>query len=353
MSTHTAPIRARWALVALLAGLALSAGCEADKPAPAANTVQPSGPWTLVRWLKSRSDTEAGRGEAVERRLALTPSCSGGKCSIAVRPDGVGGTYLPEGYTAPESAKPLTKPFTLTWKGSTGTYEYVEPPEVVSCTAVGGTVVPDGYEVTSTTTLTFTPAKDGRPAALRGTYTDRARGVGAGVSAKCTDFDSAWTVAAAPTRAGLDQAVNLAGKYLVTEVVEAVEPGGQRPPGYAGILIDTATMARTAAGYTISGTGPPPANLTPGTAGWGGDTSVPAVCNLGAGDIAGGFARVEHWAQLRPVATTEAGTPILTGRWSLRFAPTPVGAAAGCGGSSNLGYVLLVPKASVQGGPVG
>ncbi|GIG59887.1 hypothetical protein Lfu02_42590 [Longispora fulva] len=336
------------AVVAVLAGLALSAaGCEADKPAPAVNTVQPSGSWTLVRWLKSRSDTEAGRGQAVERRLALTPSCAAGKCAVAVHPDGVGGGYLPEGYTAPDADAADKAPYTLSWKGSTATYEYAAAAEVVSCTAAGGTVVPAAYEVTSSTTLTFTPAKDGRPAALRGTYTDRARGVGAGVAAGCTDFDTVWTVAAAPSLTKPDTGVDIAGKYLVTEVVQLVEPGGQRPPGYAGILIDTATVARSGTGYTLSGTGPPPATLAATATGWGGETSTPAVCNLGAGDIAGGFARVEHWDQVRPVATTGQGTPVLTGRWSLRFAPTPVGAAAGCGGSSNTGYVLFVPKASI------
>ncbi|MEV6520358.1 hypothetical protein AB0M43_00275 [Longispora sp. NPDC051575] len=347
MRTNVARDGAGLVLGVLLAGTVLTAaGCtdEERKPAdPAPNTAQPSGSWTVVRWLKSRSDTEAGHGEALERRLTLTPSCGAGRCDIAVKPDGANGTYLPEGYASPDPPK-AGAPYTLSWKD--GGYEHVDPASLVSCTAVGGTVVPDGYEVTSTTTLTFTPPKDGKPAALRGTYKDRAKGVGPGIAAKCTDFDSEWEVAGAPTRAALDEAVDLAGKYVVTEVVQAVEPPGARPPGYSGNLFDPAVVAKAAPGWTVTGTGPP-ATLTAGAGGWGGETSTPMACNLGAGDIAGGFTRVETWSRLRPVVSTAQGAPVLTGRWSLRFVPTPAGAAAGCAASSNTGYVLFVPAGAV------
>jgi hypothetical protein len=331
--------------VALMAvGLTLAAcgddaGPSGSATSAPANTARPEGSWTMVRWLDRRSDTSADRGRAVERRLALTPSCPTGPCDVAVKPGGVGGTYLPEGYTASANARPPT-PYTLSWQEASGTYEFAEGPVKVSCTTADGRSVPDGYEVTSTLSLTFTP---GPPAALRGTYTEKVKGIGAGIAAKCTDHEAFWTVAAAPTVTALDQEVDLAGTYVVTEVVEAVVPAGSRPPGFAGILVPSAKVAKAESGFTITGTGATSAMLSAGATGWGGEASSSAACEPGGRTVADGFSQTERWSALLPVVSTEAGRPVLVGRWESQWTPTAAGASAGCTASSNKGYVLLVP----------
>jgi hypothetical protein len=315
---------------------------NAPPPSAQSNTTRPEGSWTLVRWLVRRSDTATGRGQAVERRLALTPSCATGPCDIAVKPDGVDGTYLPDGYTASATSRP-PRPYTLSWKEATGTYEFVDPPAKVSCTTADGQVVPDGYELTTTTSVTFAPGPSGRPATLRGTYTEKVTGV----AAKCTDYEATWTVAAAPTSTALDDGVDLAGTYVVTEIVEAVVPAGSRPPGFAGILVPSATIAKTAAGYTVSGTAPKPTELAPAATGWGGEASAPGACEAGGTTVPDGYTQTERWSRLRPAVSTEDGRPIIVGLWQTQWAPTPAGTSAGCPATSNKGYVLFVPASAV------
>jgi hypothetical protein len=329
-----------WAVLGLV--LASCGGEPATNgPAPSAqsNATRPEGSWTLIRWLVRRSDTATGRGQAVERRLALTPSCAAGPCDIAVGPDGVGGTYLPEGYTASASARP-PQPYTLSWKSATGTYEFVDPPAKVSCTTAEGQVVPDGYELTTTTSVTFAP---GPPATLRGTYTEKVTGI----AAKCTDYQATWTIAAAPTSTAVDDRVDLSGTYVVTEIVEAVVPAGSRPPGFAGILVPSATIAKTASGYAVSGTAAKPTDLVAAATGWGGEASAPGACEPGGRTVAGGYDQTERWSRLRPVVSAEDGRPVVVGLWQTQWTPTSAGTAAGCPATSNKGYVLFVPTSAV------
>jgi hypothetical protein len=315
-------------------------GSNGAPPSSAASgATRPEGSWTLVRWIVRRSDTATGRGQAVERRLALTPSCANGPCDIAVKPGGAGGTFLPEGYTASATARVPT-PYTLSWKQATGTYEYVDPAVKVSCTTAEGQVVPDGYELTTITSVKFTP---GPPATLRGTYTEKVTGL----AAKCTDYEAVWAVAAAPTSTALDQGVDIAGTYVVTEIVEAVVPAGSRPPGFAGILVPSSKIAKAGAGFAISGTAPKPADLTAAATGWGGEASAPATCEAGGRTVADGYTQTERWSGLRPVLSTEDGRPIIVGRWQSEWSPTPTGTSAGCPAASNKGYVLLVPASAI------
>jgi hypothetical protein len=328
--------------MALCLMLASCGGDSGSNPAPQpSNAARPEGSWTLVRWLVRRSDTTTGRGQAAERQLSLTPSCPTGPCDVAVKPDGFGGTYLPEGYTVSATSRP-PGPYTLTWTPASGTYEFVDPPAKVSCTTAEGKVVPDGYELTSTTSVTFTP---GSPAALRGTYTEKVKG--AGVAAQCTDYEAVWTIAAAPTSAALDQAVDLAGTYVVTEVVEAVEPAGSRPPGTAGILVPSATVAKTASGYSVTGTAAKPTGLAATADGWVGEGTAPAACEPGDRTVPDGYTQKEQWSRMRPVVSTEDGRPVVVGLWQSQWSPTAAGASAGCPATSNKGYVLLVPTSAV------
>jgi len=301
----------------------------------------------MVRWLKSRSDSAtAGRGQAVERRLSLKPACDGGGCDVAVTPDGPDGTYLPEGYASLGGRKRI-EPYTFTWKKATKTYENVAPSTLSSCTNAEGKVIPDAYEFTSTTSLRFTPQEDGRPAVLRGTYTEKSKGVGAGVQAKCTDYESVWNVAAAPTQTTTDDKTDLAGTYLVTEIVETVVPTGSRVPGFAGILLPSSKVEKTATGYTVSGAGSKPAALASGSTGWSGKVSSPTSCTPGQSDIPDAYTLAESWSKLRPVVSTENGKPVISGRWQADWTPTAAGTSAGCTALKNHGYVIFVPQASL------
>jgi hypothetical protein len=299
-----------------------------------------------VRWLTSRSDSTIGRGQAAERRLAFAPSCDTGRCDIAVKPDGMNGTYLPEWYTAVADAKPPT-PYTLTWTEATGTYEFVDQRSLVSCTTVDGTVVPNGYEITSTTSVRFVAGAAGRPPALRGTYTEKSTGVGAGIAAKCTDYETSWTIAAAPTSVAPNDQVDLAGTYVTTEVVESVLPAGTRAPGYAGILLPSAKVEKAGSGYAISGTAPKPVDLSFSASGWAGAATSSTTCGTETRSVPDGYDQTERWSRLRPVGSTEDDRPIIVGHWESDWAPTPAGAAADCAAAGNRGYVILIPAESV------
>jgi hypothetical protein len=336
-------------VVGLLAALTACGG-EAPDPTPGPpeepNTTRPEGAWTSVRWLSRRSDTTVGLGQATERRYLIEPTCDSGPCDLVVSPNGAEGSYLPDGYPQPDPTPAPAEGFTLAWQPATSTYEYAQPPQRRSCTTVDSRVVPDAYEVATKFTLTFTPAAGGTPAALRGTYTESAKGVGAGIAAKCTDYEAEWTFASAPTRDAPDDQADLSGTYVVTEVVAQVEPPGRRAPGFAGILLPASTVAKVETGFTITGTAAAPATLTLGPTGWSGEVTGAASCGSGAGAVAGGFTQVERWTDLQPVATTAAGDPVLTGQWEGTWTPT-AGNEARCTAERNQGYVLLIPKSAL------
>jgi hypothetical protein len=317
-------------------------------PSAQPNVARPEGPWTAVRWLTSRSDATSGFGQATERRYRFEPACAAGPCDIVVIPNGADGSFLPDGYVGSEPTPGPAENFTLTWQAATSTYEYVQPPTRRSCTTVDSRVVPDAYESATKITLRFSPPAAGRPAALHGTYAESAKGVGAGIAAKCTDYESVWTIAGAPDRTAPDPATDLAGTYVVTEVVEEVRPAGERAPGFAGILLPSSTVARAGSGYTIGGTAAAPVTLSLTPTGWGGKASAPAACGEGEEAIPDGYTQTEEWIDLRPVAVTAAGDPVMVGRWDSRWEPT-AGNESRCPASSNKGYVLLIPRAATSG----
>ena len=302
-----------------------------------------------MRWLNSRSDSTEGLGQALERRVSLLPSCDGGGCDVAVTADGVDGTGYPEGYTPPTPGKPH-QPYTLSWNAASRTYGAVHPPSLVSCGTADGKSIPDGYEVTSTTSLTFTAARGDIPAALHGTHLEKAKGVGAGVAAGCTDFESVWNVAAAPLQLSTTDRVDLSGTYRVTEVVELFVPSGTREPGFAGILLPSSTIEKTASGYTVAGMGPP-VSLALAPSGWSGKAaSSLTACDLGTTELADAYTQTERWSDLRPAVSTKDDGPIIVGRWLADWTPTASGSASGCPPTSNKGYVIFIPLASVPTG---
>jgi hypothetical protein len=105
------------------------------------------------------------------------------------------------------------------------------------------------------------------------------------------------------------------------------------------------TKSRLAAPGTW--TAPKPVDLSAATRGWEGAATSPTPCDSGTGRVAEGYNQTERWSQLRPVASTEDGEPIIVGLWESDWASTAGGAAAGCTAAANRGYVLLIPSASV------
>jgi hypothetical protein len=229
------------------------------------------------------------------------------------------------------------------WDGKAKTYtSTVEL--VTSCTTADLEEVDDAYEVKTTLALTFHPVKGATPPQLTGTYAQEVAPTDAGRAAGCTPFEDTGTVVGAPTDAMLDDdSLDVAGTYTTTEIVESVEPAGQRPPGFMGLL-GASTIAEEGDGLTIAGVLETAADLTASDTGWSGATSeVSGPCDT----TADGYASTETWTDLVPVALTSSGTPILAGRWELSQEPTQVGTDAGCTPVSNTGYVVLVPTSSL------
>ena len=331
--------------VAMVAVVSALSGCGSSGSDEAiANSLQPEGNWTAVRWVKSRSDTgTVGAGQALDRRYVLTPTCATGKCDIKVTPGGLNGTVYPEGETAPDTKK--SSEFVYRWDASKSKYTYADGPTMNSCTTKEGGVVDDAYEATSSGEMAFVAATKAKAASMTGTVTSVVKGVGDGIAAGCTDYTVVYNFAAAPTDAvASNDRVDYSGKYVVTEVVESTTPAGARSPGFAGVLVASSEVARTTDGFTIGGVATKPAPLTLNASGWEGSISDSAICTLNeGGTVADAYTLNEKWSQLRVPAFTASGKPVLTGRWQSDYVPTAAGNASQCAGSQNRGYVILVP----------
>jgi hypothetical protein len=355
-------IRARAAALMTAALVATGASACADTSddegggvpttAPAAEQVdRPVGSWHLVAWETERSDApDAPAGVAEESILELTPACQSGACDVAVEPGGVDGTYRPEGVPASDGESP-SEGYTFAWDEASATYT-AEVSETVSCTNVDPddetavVTVDDAYDVTTTTTVRFVPPDGETPAAMVGTVDEVITSTPAGEEAGCTPYEASGSVVLAPTDAfTIGAEPDLAGDYVVTEVVEEVEPAGQREPGFTGLLGEVA-IEGTDEGYDITGALETSAALVPTEAGWAGrsDELVGRTC----GEVDDAFSVSETWTDLRPVALTEDGEPVLVGRWRMYDNPTPAGADAGCWLSVNTGSVTLVPTEAVS-----
>jgi hypothetical protein len=306
---------------------------------------RPEGRWTIVTTQVERSDApDLEPGLSGITLVEVTPACEDGPCDVEVSPAGHEGTYQPEGLTVTDPSDPETQ--TYVWDEEAGTYT-VTKEERTSCTTVELEVVEDAYLLTRTRTLTFTPADGATPAALTGTYTQSATSTPAGEGAGCTPYEETGTVVGSPTGAlGVGGDADLAGEYVTTEYVEAVEPAGSRPPGFSGLLprftVETADGA-----HRITGVLAEAAELTEGEAGLSGVTEEVRRPCVGESETPDGFTSTETWTDLAPVALTADGDPILAGRWRLFENPTPAGVDAGCSLSTNTGYLVMVPADSV------
>lgn len=320
--------------------------------APAAEQVdRPVGSWHLVAWETERSDApDAPAGVAEESILDLTPACQSGACDVAVEPGGVDGSYRPEGVPA-SGAESAAESYTFEWDEAAATYA-AEVSKIDSCTNTDPDdetaliTVDDAYEITTTTTVRFVPPDGEAPAAMVGTFGQVITSTPAGAEAGCTPYEVSGSVVLAPTDAfTVGAGPDLAGDYVVTEVVEEVEPAGQREPGFTGLLGDV-SLEGTDEGYDITGVLDTTAALVPTEAGWAGrsDELVGRTC----GEVDDASSASETWTDLRPVALTEDGEPVLVGRWRMYDNPTPAGADAGCSLSVNTGSVTLVPTEAVS-----
>ena len=346
----------RRALMGSLVTLAVLAGCggsdddgasggEDSTEEVTGGTERPEGPWTFVRTQLERSDApDLPPGLSEVRLTALEPSCESGPCDVEGTPAGADGTYYPEGYTVVDP--PAPQPETLTWDATAEEYTITSAVETVGCTTVELERVEDAYELQTTATLTFVPPEGGAPASLVGTYEQSVTSTPAGAAAGCTPYEESGSVVASPTGALDGSDLQLEGEYETTEIVEVVEPAGQRPPGVAGLL---PRMSIEGAGddLVITGILDEPATLTQGEAGAGGSTdTVSRPCTLET-EVADGFTSQETWTDLAPVALTADGDLILAGRWRIEENPTEVGVDAGCSFSTNTGYIVMVPVDAV------
>ncbi|QXC59745.1 hypothetical protein KSP35_15335 [Aquihabitans sp. G128] len=307
---------------------------------------RPEGRWTFVLTTTARSDvSDLDPGVAVVRLATLTPSCDEGPCDVDVAPAGAKGTYLPEGVAFRDT--PNSDPATYRWDGSAKTYTRVSGPRTSSCTNVDGKVVADAYTDTTTTTMEFHPPEADRPATMTGTYVEKVEATEAGLKEGCTAYEETGTAVATPTGsltegAGLD----LHGAYIGTEVVTKIDADGAQPPGFIGLL-GRFELTRSGKGYDAKGIIGTAALAPDGTGFTGRTASVERPCTT-TPETPKAYASVEELADLEPVALTEDGDPILAGRWTLSEEATPVGTAAGCASSTNTGYLVLVPAASLD-----
>lgn len=311
--------------------------------APATAAERPEGEWVMVEWLTAREGATQ-LGDATESRVKFTPTCDEGPCDIEVTPAGADGTYLPEGYPVTEGTTPSSTPFTLRWDEASGTYRIDRAARPSSCTVETG-VIPDGYTLTTTGQYTFVPPSDGRPPGLQGTGEEVAVGTEVGLPAGCTNFTETIASAGAPVDADLSD-TDLAGTYVVTEIVEATEPADQRPTGFRGVLFPDAAVEAKKESYTLKGLSDEPVALEESDGTWSGSgTSTSRRCSEGEGP--GEFDSTETWSDLRPGAVPTPGGVVLSGTWELVENPNEAGVAAGCSFVSNKGWVILVPSSAV------
>ncbi|CAN5752853.1 hypothetical protein BH10ACT1_BH10ACT1_13490 [soil metagenome] len=298
----------------------------------------------MVTTQRTRSDfPKLAPGQGEVRLPSFEPACSAGPCDLRATPAGHQGTFRAEG--APSLGTPAPPdPYTYTWDEAQGTYTSTVE-RVAGCTTKDFKTVEDAYHSSYTTTVTFRPPDGKKPPGLTGTYTQTVTSTPEAQAAGCTPFVDSGTIVGAPTGSLSAKAEpGLAGSYLATETVEKVEPSGSRPVGLVGPL-GTFTVAAVGDGYVLTGLLAEPATLASGAKGYSGAT---AAVSRSCGDVADGFSSTETLTDLTPVALTEDGAPILAGRWKLFENPTAAGVDAGCSLASNAGYVVLVPKASVE-----
>jgi len=345
--------------VAIVAAIALAAGaCSGssngdDKKASgdesttttAQGTDRPEGEWNIVRWQTARAGAPQ-MGDAQASVSKLEPTCKSGPCDIEVTPAGAQGTYRPEGYPLTDPVEP-GEPYTLTWDEATGSY-FNSSVTTTDCTTTSGDVA-DGYSVTRVTRLQFHPATKDQPESLHGTMEESAKGTPEGAAKGCTDYAATWSVAGAPVGAfdGADGPA-FADAYTVTEIVDATQPAETRPRGFRGIILEDAAVTVEGDTAKLVGTLGTPATLREADGTWSGSaTSDTGRCSEGEGP--GEYDSTEQWSELRAVAATEDGAPILVGHWEQIHNPNAAGTSAGCTMTSNQGFVILVPKAAVDG----
>ncbi len=328
-----------------------SAKARPSKPVKTTTTVsakeqRPEGRWTFVDTTISRSDVADYKpGHSSVALEQLTPKCDTAPCDVDVTPAGANGTYLPSGVAFID--KPSTKPYNYTWNAIAKTYTFAGEPSGSSCTNSDGRIVQDAYTKTTSRTLTYRPAAADRPATMAGTYTTKVESTAAGLKDKCTPFTESGTVAATPTGALVGKFTpDLVGAYETTEVVTKVEPANTRTPGFTGSLGEFQIKA-PGEGYALKGL-IGEAKLAPDGDGFSGSTpEVEGPCST-TPETPKAFTRVEKFTDLAAIALTTDGDPILAGKWATSDIPTPVGVASNCTASTNTGYVVLVPTASLS-----
>lgn len=342
------------AVAMLLAACGGSSGSTGSGSSGSAAATRPEGRWTTVSWETGRSPAPANYtyGTASVSAVAYRPLCKTGPCEIAVRPDGVNGTYNTVGEPASDSDKAKQgSPYRLQWNATTQTYESSRDLGSVECTVAGagGTPVqvPKGYTSKVTTSSTFTAPSKTAPAQLGGTRVATATGNPQSVAQGCTDFTVTGTTAAAPNGSITPDSTRAASTYRITEVVDSQEPAGQRPRGFVGILVPESTVTTAGQGIAITGVLGVPATLRRTAAGWTGSVSASKGACSGDGSGPAEFDAKESWIGLRPIALTKSGAPVLAGRWEYVANPNPAGVAAGCSLTTNKGYVILVPTAAI------
>jgi hypothetical protein len=315
----------------------------------ASSAKRPQGHWTIVNWEVARdpADPQYVPGTAGVLEVRYAPRCGSGPCTVRVRPAGRNGTFMAAG-------EPVTRDsdrggFVMAWNPADREYTVHRDLGAVLCTTgdgAGGTrTVPKGYRQTIDGSYRFRAARGRTAAALFGERVATATGTPASVAQGCTDFRVNGRSAGAPTGSVTVTAARAAGRYRITEIVDRTEGSGQRPHGFAGILVPESTVTAKGRGLTITGI-VGPATLRSTRAGWTGSVKrTQASCV--ATSTSPGYETTETWTGIHPVARTEAGAPVLAGTWRYVATPKASGVHDGCSPVVNRGYVILVPMGAI------
>ncbi len=335
-----------------------SGGDDASEKSSTSTTVDPAterpqGEWTIVSYDVGRSDGPAdyAKGGASVRLVTYEPTCDSGPCTIKALP-GDDGTFLPPDEPRLEGQDYTGTPYELTWDEASETYTYMSEPEVVSCTNAAGEQVESAYTRTTQRTYTFRPPTDDAPAGLFGERIETNEPTEAGAAKNCTPFAVTLRTAGTPTGEATADPATLAGDYATSWTVEKDESDSGEPPlpvGYAGLL-GTWKLAGDDAELQLTATAAQPFPLTAAGQAWSGSLAgATEECTAeGTNDALGLWDLTESVTDLTPVALTEDGLPILSGKWAYSATPQPDARANKCEQASQAAMVTMVPTAALD-----
>lgn len=314
---------------------------------------RPEGNWTVVSYDTGRSDGPADyvKGNASVRLVSYEPTCDTGPCTIKVVPGGADGTFVPAGEPRREGQDYTGTPYELTWDEATETYTHASEPVSERCTNTAGEVVEGGYTASVTRTYTFRPPTDDAPAGLFGERVDTFESTETGAAKGCTPFTVTYGTSGTPTGEVAADPTTLPGDYATSWIVEKDETdgGGETlPVGYAGVL-GTWKLAGDAAELQLTATVDQSFPLLPAGEGWSGSLAgATEECTAeGSNEALGLWDLTESVTDLTPVALTEDGLTILSGKWNYAATPQPDARANGCVQKTQSAMVTLVPTSEL------